>query len=43
VPKEEYNEEDWSDPQSPAMMPYYLSKYKAEKAAWDYIDNLPED
>lgn len=25
------------------MMPYYRSKYLAEKAAWDYVAKLPED
>jgi len=41
--KQVYNEEDWSDPESPVMMPYYKSKYLAEKVAWDYIANLPAD
>jgi len=36
--KDVYNEEDWSSLDSPVMMPYYKSKYLAEKAAWDYID-----
>ena len=36
-----YTEEDWSNPVS--CQPYELSKYKAEKAAWEFMKNLEED
>ena len=38
--KERYNEEDWSDVD--AIFSYAKSKTLAEKAAWDFINNLPE-
>jgi dihydroflavonol-4-reductase len=31
-------EEDWTDPQSPAIRPYVRSKAVAERAAWDLVD-----
>jgi dihydroflavonol-4-reductase len=34
------NEDDWSDPES--LMPYEKSKYLAEKAAWNFVNSLPE-
>lgn len=33
-----YTEEDWSNPVS--CQPYELSKFKAEKAAWDFMKSL---
>ena len=36
-----YTEEDWSPPE--ACAPYERSKTLAEKAAWDFIKNLPEE
>lgn len=41
--KDVYNEDDWSSLDSPVMMPYYKSKYLAERVAWDFIDKLPEN
>lgn len=38
--KERYNEEDWSDVE--AITSYEKSKTLAEKAAWDFVNNLPE-
>jgi dihydroflavonol-4-reductase len=38
--KELYNEEDWSDAE--VCAPYEKSKLLAEKAAWDFVNNLPE-
>ncbi|WDZ78060.1 aldehyde reductase [Ensifer adhaerens] len=38
-----YTEDDWTDPQSPLVTPYYRSKIFAERAAWDYAaDNGPD-
>ena len=36
-----YTEEDWSNPVS--CQAYELSKYKAEKAAWEFMKDLEED
>ncbi len=36
-----FTENDWSDPK--ITQPYEKSKTLAEKAAWDFISNLPED
>ncbi|KFM58624.1 putative uncharacterized oxidoreductase, partial [Stegodyphus mimosarum] len=36
-----YNEEDWSDVNSPAMDAYAKSKTLAERTAWDFIRELP--
>ena len=39
-----YNEDHWSDPDRPGgMSAYAKSKVMAEKAAWDYVDSLPDD
>ena len=38
--KELYTEEDWSDVS--VCLPYMKSKNVAEKAAWDYLNSLPE-
>lgn len=32
-----YTEEDWTDPDGPAVQPYMKSKTLAERAAWDFI------
>ena len=39
--KEAYTEEDWSEPN--ACKPYEKSKTLAEKAAWDFLKELPEN
>lgn len=36
-----YNEEDWADLDS--LEPYPKSKMLAEKVAWEFVKNLPED
>lgn len=36
-----YTEEDWADPESPTIDAYSKSKTLAEKAAWDYLKELP--
>jgi hypothetical protein len=33
-----YTENDWPDP-TVHIQAYYKSKYLAEKAAWDFVDN----
>ncbi len=33
-----YTEEDWTDPDGPAVQPYMKSKTLAERAAWDFIE-----
>lgn len=33
---EPYTESDWTDPRGPRTNPYILSKYRAERAAWDF-------
>lgn len=38
--KEIYDEDDWSD--FDALQAYEKSKYLAEKAAWDFLEKLPE-
>jgi len=38
-----YNEEDWTDPESPTIDSYSKSKTVAEKAAWDFVKELPDD
>ena len=35
-----YNEDDWSDLE--ILQPYEKSKLLAEKAAWDFVNSLPE-
>ncbi|XP_013789278.1 NADPH-dependent methylglyoxal reductase GRE2-like [Limulus polyphemus] len=37
-----YNEEDWSDPDSPDLNTYGKSKTLAEKTAWEFVDQLEE-
>ena len=39
-----FNETHWSDPESEPCkkQPYFESKTLAEKAAWDFVDKLPE-
>ncbi|CAG0891295.1 unnamed protein product [Cyprideis torosa] len=37
------NESDWTDTESPYVDAYYKSKVLAEKAAWDFLENLPEE
>lgn len=39
--KEGYNEDDWSD--TSVTGAYEKSKTLAEKAAWDFVHNLPEN
>lgn len=41
VPGKVFDEKDWSDPEK--VPAYEKSKTLAERAAWDYIKNLPED
>ncbi|KAK3866488.1 hypothetical protein Pcinc_027986 [Petrolisthes cinctipes] len=38
-----YNEESWTDMESPTLDAYTKSKAAAEKAAWDYVKELPDD
>ena len=39
-----FSESCWSNPNRPGGMdPYEKSKVLAEKAAWDFVDGLPED
>ena len=33
----DYNEDDWTDPDTPGLAPYPLSKTIAELAAWDFM------
>ena len=37
------SEQDWSDVTNPNMYAYMKSKTLAEKAAWDYVKELPEE
>jgi nucleoside-diphosphate-sugar epimerase len=37
-PSAEYTEDDWTDPDTPGLPPYPLSKTIAERAAWDFIE-----
>ena len=39
--KEVYSEVDWSN--SEILSAYEKSKIQAEKLAWDFVKNLPED
>ena len=39
--KEIYDESDWSDPE--AVNAYPKSKIYAEKAAWEFVNTLPDD
>jgi nucleoside-diphosphate-sugar epimerase len=36
-PERDYTEDDWTDPATPGLAPYPLSKAVAERAAWDFI------
>jgi nucleoside-diphosphate-sugar epimerase len=36
-----YTEQDWSDEE--VCAPYDKSKLKAERAAWEFVNSLPED
>jgi nucleoside-diphosphate-sugar epimerase len=36
-PVRDYTEEDWTDPETPGLAAYPLSKTVAERAAWDFI------
>jgi nucleoside-diphosphate-sugar epimerase len=38
-----YNESHWSDIDNPGASAYVQSKTLAEKAAWDFLESLPED
>ena len=37
--KSYYDENDWSDPENPAISHYSKSKTLAEKAAWEFVEN----
>jgi nucleoside-diphosphate-sugar epimerase len=37
-PVREYDESDWTDPDTPGLPAYPLSKAVAERAAWDFIE-----
>jgi nucleoside-diphosphate-sugar epimerase len=37
-PVRDYSEDDWTDPDTPGLAPYPLSKTVAERAAWDFIE-----
>jgi dihydroflavonol-4-reductase len=41
--KELYTPEDWSDPETATSNGYSSAKTKAEKFAWDFVANLPEN
>lgn len=36
-PVRDYTEDDWTDPDTPGLAPYPLSKTVAERAAWDFV------
>lgn len=38
-PIRDYTEADWTDPNTPGLAAYPLSKAVAERAAWDFIDS----
>ena len=38
-PVRDYTEEDWTDPGTPGLAAYPLSKAVAERAAWDFMDS----
>ena len=38
-PVRDYTEQDWTDPDTPGLAAYPLSKAVAERAAWDFIDS----
>lgn len=37
-PVRDYDESDWTDPETPGLPPYPLSKALAERAAWDFTE-----
>ena len=37
-----YNEDDWNTTSNLNRNPYYYSKVLAEKAAWKFVEELPE-
>lgn len=37
-PVREYDEDDWTDPDTPGLAAYPRSKAVAERAAWDFVD-----
>jgi nucleoside-diphosphate-sugar epimerase len=37
-PVRDFDETDWTDPDTPGLPPYPLSKVIAERAAWDFIE-----
>lgn len=37
-PVRDYDEEDWTSPDTPGLAPYPLSKAVAEQAAWDFVE-----
>lgn len=41
--KQPYTEEDWTDLSEPGHTAYIKSKTLAEKAAWDFVNKLPEN
>lgn len=41
--QKEFGEKDWTNPDLPGLSYYVKSKTLAEKAAWDFIDSLPEE
>lgn len=42
-PEKSYNEEDWTNSEATDLDAYTKSKVLAEKAAWDYVKELPDD
>ena len=41
--KTTFNRDDWTDVKAKGVTAYEKSKTLAEKAAWDFVANLPED
>jgi nucleoside-diphosphate-sugar epimerase len=37
-PVRDYTEDDWTDPETPGLAAYPLSKAVAERAAWDFVE-----
>ncbi len=42
-PVRDYTEADWTDPDTPGLLPYPRSKAIAERAAWDFIESEGHD
>jgi dihydroflavonol-4-reductase len=42
-PNGSFNEDDWSDSNSPTISPYAKSKTLAERAAWEFVENESPD